>query len=156
MIFIIKISNVYRTKKEKIHNQKTPIVRTFIRGVNLTFLLRQSESAIQELKKLVNKYRNINDLRGFLTDLRNALGIPDSRGASKYGVITIPKEDGTELVVSLRITNHQANANTYIEHNANYEYNLSIVTRRKARKNTFIPNLPPTDISCSKTAFAVK
>lgn len=32
-----------------------------------------SESAIQELKKLVNKYRNINDPRGFLTDLRNAL-----------------------------------------------------------------------------------
>ena len=44
------------------------------------------------------------------------------------------------MVVSLRITNHQANANTYIEHNANYEYNLSIVIRRKARKNTFIPN----------------
>ena len=62
----------------------------------------------QELKKLVNKYRNINDLRGFLTDLRNALGIQDSRGASKYGVITIPKEDGTELVVSLRITNHHS------------------------------------------------
>ena len=99
-----------------------------------------SESAIQELKNLANKYRNINDPRGFLTDLRNALGIPYSKGASKYGVITIPKEDGTELVVSLRITNHQANADTYIEHNANYEYNLSIVIKKKRRKNTFIPN----------------
>ncbi len=99
-----------------------------------------SESAIQELKNLANKYKNINDPRGFLTDLRNALGIPDSKGASKYGVITIPKEDGTELVVSLRITNHQANADTYIKHNANCEYNLSIVIRRKVRKNTFKPN----------------
>lgn len=88
-----------------------------------------SESAIQELKNLANKYKNINDPRGFLTDLRNALGMPDSKGASKYGVITIPKEDGTKLVVSLRITNHQANADTYIEHNANYEYNLSIVIK---------------------------
>lgn len=99
-----------------------------------------SESAIQELKNLANKYKYINDPRGFLTDLRNALGIPDSKGASKYGVITIPKEDGTELVVSLRITNHQANADTYIKHNANCEYNLSIVIRRKVRKNTFKPN----------------
>ena len=100
-----------------------------------------SESAIQELKNVANKYKNINDPRGFLTDLRNAFGIPDSKGASKYGVITIPKKkDGTELVVSLRITNHQANADTYIEHNANYEYNLSIVIKKKRRKNTFIPN----------------
>ncbi len=51
-----------------------------------------SESAIQELKNVANKYKNINDPRGFLTDLRNALGIPDSKGASKYGVITIPKK----------------------------------------------------------------
>ena len=44
------------------------------------------------------------------------------------------------MVVSLRITNHQANADTYIERNANYEYNLSIVIKKKRRKNTFIPN----------------
>ena len=44
------------------------------------------------------------------------------------------------MVVSLRITNHQANSDTYIEHNANYEYNLSIVIKKKRRKNTFIPN----------------
>lgn len=99
-----------------------------------------SESSIPKLKNLVSKYENINDPRGFLTDLRIALGIPDSCGASKYGVISIPKEDGTTMIISLRITNHQANANTYIEHNANYEYNLSIVIRKKNRKNTFVVN----------------
>ena len=99
-----------------------------------------SEIAIPKLKELSNKYKNIDDPRGFLTDLRNALGIPDSNGASKYGVVTIPKQDGTTLEVSLRITNHQANANTYIEHNANYEYNISIVVKKNRRKNTFIPN----------------
>lgn len=99
-----------------------------------------TQIAKQNLEKLVNKYKGVNDPRGFLTDLRNALGVPDSNGASKYGVISIPKDDGTELVVSLRITNHQSNANTYIEHNANYAYNLSIVIRRQAKRNTFIPN----------------
>ena len=99
-----------------------------------------SESSIPKLKNLVSKYENINDPRGFLTDLRIALGIPDSCGASKYGVISIPKEDGTTMIISLRITNHQANANTYTEHNANYEYNLSIVIRKKNRKNTFVAN----------------
>ena len=44
------------------------------------------------------------------------------------------------MKVSLRITNHQANAEQYIKNNANYEYNLSIVVRRKQRKNTFLPH----------------
>lgn len=82
----------------------------------------------------------VSDPHRFLTDLRVALGIPDSQGASKYGVVSIPKEDRSILQASLRVTNHQANANTYIDHDANYKYNLSIVVRRKQRKNTFIPN----------------
>ena len=40
----------------------------------------------------------------------------------------------------MRITNHQSNTNTYILHDANYEYNLSIVITRKRRRNSFIPN----------------
>ena len=73
-----------------------------------------------------------------MIDLRVALGIPNSQGASKYGVVSIPKEEGSTLQASLRVTIHQANVNTYIDHNANYEYNLSIVIRRKQRKTTFI------------------
>lgn len=99
-----------------------------------------SEIAIPKLKNLAQRYVGVTDPHGFLTDLRIALGIPDSHGASKYGIVSIPKEDGNILQASLRVTNHQANANTYIDHNANYEYNLSIVVRRKQRKNTFIPN----------------
>ena len=96
--------------------------------------------AIPKLQKLAQKYLGITDPHGFLTDLRVALGIPDSQGASKYGVVSIPKEDGSILQASLRVTNHQANANTYIEANSNYNYNLSIVVRRKPRQNTFIAN----------------
>lgn len=99
-----------------------------------------SEIAIPKLQKLAETYFGVSDPHRFLTDLRVALGIPDSQGASKYGVVSIPKEDGSILQASLRVTNHQANANTYIDHDANYKYNLSIVVRRKQRKNTFIPN----------------
>ena len=99
-----------------------------------------SEITIPKLQNLAQRYVGVTDPHGFLTDLRIALGIPDSHGASKYGIVSIPKEDGNILQASLRVTNHQANANTYIDHNANYEYNLSIVVRRKQRKNTFIPN----------------
>ena len=99
-----------------------------------------SEIAIPKLQKLAETYFGVSDPHRFLTDLRVALGIPDSQGASKYGVVSIPKEDGSILQASLRVTNHQVNANTYIDHDANYKYNLSIVVRRKQRKNTFIPN----------------
>lgn len=99
-----------------------------------------SEIAIPKLKKLAQDYIGVTDPQGFLTDLRIALGIPNSQGASKYGEVTIPKEDGSELKASLRITNHQANAEQYIKHNANCEYNLSIVVRRKERRNTFTPH----------------
>lgn len=97
-------------------------------------------SAIPNLQNLAEKYIGVKNPHGFLTDLRLALGLPTSNGASKYGVITIPKEDGNYLQASLRITNHNSNARTYITKNMNMEYNLSIVVRRNQRKNTFKPH----------------
>ena len=99
-----------------------------------------SESAIPKLRELAQKYVGITDPRGFITDLSTILGIPNSQGPSRYGEVIIPKEDGSILRASLRITNHQTNAVKYIENNANYEYNLSIVVRHRERKNTFIPH----------------
>lgn len=118
-----------KTNRPNFHKGSRPRIPS--QTIGNTKVQINSDSAIQKLKNLATKYRNINDPRGFLTDLRIALGIPESNGVSKYGVVTIPKDDGTELTISLRITNHQANANTYIEHNANYEYNLSIVIKKK-------------------------
>ena len=99
-----------------------------------------SESAIPKLQELAHKYIGIIDAKGFLDDLRIALGIPNAKRVSKYGEIVVPKDDGSILKASLRITNHQANAEQHIKNNANYDYNLSIVVRRRARKNTFIPH----------------
>lgn len=56
-----------------------------------------SEIAIPKLKKLAQDYIGVTDPQGFLTDLRIALGIPNSQGVSKYGEVTIPKEDEANL-----------------------------------------------------------
>ena len=58
-----------------------------------------SEIAIPKLQKLAETYFGVSDPHRFLTDLRVVLGIPDSQGASKYGVVSIPKEDGSILQV---------------------------------------------------------
>ena len=98
------------------------------------------EEAIINLKNLAQKYVGVKNPYGFLTNLRVALGIPNKKGASKYGEVTIPKPDGSVLQASLRVTNHNADAETYITHNANYEYNLSIMVRKNFTKNTFKPH----------------
>lgn len=98
------------------------------------------EVAIANLQKIAQKYVGVNNPQGFLTDLRMALGIPDTPGASKYGLVTILSGNDVFLQASLRITNHQANAEQYILHNANSEYNLSVVVRREMRRNTFKPH----------------
>ena len=98
------------------------------------------EVAIAKLHKIVHKNVGITNTQGFLTDLRMALGIPDTPGASKYGLVTMLLGNDVFLQASLRITNHQANAEQYILHNANSEYNLSVVVRREMRRNTFKPH----------------
>lgn len=99
-----------------------------------------TEIAIPKLRKLAQEYYGVTDPYGFLTNLRNALDIPNLEGASKYGVVKIKKDDGSKLEASLRITNHNSNAETYITHNANYEYNLSILVRKNFKTNTFRPH----------------
>lgn len=94
--------------------------------------------ATRNLKKLKKGYQekvDLSDTRGFLSDLRNSLGIPDTKGASKYGVVT-----GKGFEASISLTNHNANAQTYIDSNANYPYNLRLMIRKRFRKNTFKTN----------------
>ena len=49
------------------------------------------------LKELAKLYIGVTNPQGFLTDLRMALGIPDSQGASKYAYMIIPQIDGGYL-----------------------------------------------------------
>lgn len=100
-------------------------------------IIINSNMAIPKLKKLSRLYVGVTNPQGFLTDLRIALGIPDSPGVSKYGYLVIPKIDGGYLQASLRITNHNSNVKTYIDNGINMEYNLSIVVSKRFKTNTF-------------------
>ena len=102
-----------------------------------TNVVINSQDAIQSLRQLSQNYFGVNDPHGFLTDLRNALGIIHSDGASNYGEVQIPQSDDSVMKVSLRITNHNSNAETYLTHNANYQFNLSILVRKNFQKNKF-------------------
>lgn len=102
-------------------------------------IIINNDMAIQKLGILAKLYIGITNPQGFLTDLRIALGIPDSRGASKYGYVIIPK-DGSYLQASLRITNHNSNVMTYIDNGVDLEYNLSIVISKRFKTNTFKPH----------------
>ena len=103
-------------------------------------IIINNEIAISKLKELAKLYIGVKNPQGFLTDLRMALGIPDSQGASKYAYMIIPQIDGDYLQASLRITNHNSNVKTYIDNGINLEYNLSIVVSKRFKTNTFKPH----------------
>lgn len=98
------------------------------------------ETAIANLEKLEKSYQHTNQIRGFLINIKNALGLKPTQGASGYGVVDIPKDDGSVLKVSISPTNHHANAQTYIDHNCNCEYNLKIAIRKSKMKGEFKPH----------------
>lgn len=103
-------------------------------------IIINNEIAIPKLKELAKLYVGITNPQGFLTDLRVALGVPDSNGASKYGYISVLKDGNRYLQASIRITNHNSNVRTYIDNGVNLEYNLSIVVSKRFKTNTFKPH----------------
>ena len=93
------------------------------------------------LKELANKWMGINSVRGFLTDLWDALGmtVPSTAqqkggNPSRYAVYNI----GIETIVTIRASAHNADALNYVKDgNINGDSNLSIVLQKRNRKNTF-------------------
>ena len=98
------------------------------------------ETAIEYLEILEKSYNGNNEIYGFLTDVKVALGLKPTKGVSRYGVFQIPKDDGTILEASISATNHHSNAQTYIDHNCNCEYNLKIAVRKSKMKGKFKPH----------------
>lgn len=95
------------------------------------------EKSIENLKNFKNKYENVvkTPLASFISDIRGALSLPKEGGISKYGYFAVNGE-----TISIRLSNHNVNANNYIRNNSNYSQNVSIVIKRKDNKNTFKPN----------------
>ena len=98
------------------------------------------ETAILKLTELEKNYFGINQIYGFLTNIKNAIGLQPSKGASEYGFVIIPKENNETLTASISLTNHHGDARTYIDRNANYEYNLKIAVKKSKIKGVFRPH----------------
>ena len=107
-------------------------------------ILRNTETAKQNLKNLAEKYKGINNVEGFLNDLWLALGLHNQGGSKKGGkpsrYALYQLQDGTMLTISIRASAHNANANKYVEHPPVPDINLSIVLQKKMRRNQFKDN----------------
>lgn len=107
-------------------------------------ILRNTETAKQNLKNLAEKYKGINNVEGFLNDLWLALGLQNQGGNKKGGkpsrYALYQLQDGTMLTISIRASAHNANANKYVEHPPVPDINLSIVLQKKMRRNQFKDN----------------
>ena len=68
-----------------------------------------------KLKILSESYRQVYNPKGFITDLKIALGM-DPKNASGYAVFNIGEN---QMRVSVRVSNHHANAQKYLEHEPN-------------------------------------
>ena len=84
---------------------------------------------------VAKKYAHVNDPEGFITNLKNALGMSADK-ASNYNYFVISEK---QMRVSIRVSNHHANAGKYLEHDPN-DFNLSIMVSKRYRKNTFQAN----------------
>ena len=98
------------------------------------------ETAIQKLTELEKNYSGIDQIYGFLTNVKRAIGLQPSKGASEYGYIIFPQKNNEVLSASISLTNHHGDARTYVERKANYEYNLKIVVKRSKIKGIFRPH----------------
>lgn len=107
-------------------------------------VVRNTETAKQNIEKLAEKYKGINNVEGFLNDLWLALGLYNQGGNKKGGkpsrYALYQLQDGTKLSISIRASAHNANANKYVEHHPVPDINLSIVLQKKMRKNQFKSN----------------
>jgi hypothetical protein len=90
------------------------------------------ECTKEKLKILSVSYQQVYNPKGFITDLKIALGM-DPQNASGYALFCIGEN---QMRVSIRVSNHHANAQKYLEHEPN-DFNLSVMVSKRYRKNTF-------------------
>lgn len=105
------------------------------------------QRVFNKLSKVAEKIKSVDNTKGFITTLSNALEA-EVKGASRYANFTL--SNGTTL--SIRISNHNANANNYKEKGTARDVNISIVIKQKRRGNTFVGNkeIPLTEYSYLK------
>ena len=131
------------TKKQDIIKQEShslelisrPLVTTASQENDAAKIQNKTITAKQNLLNVAKKYAHVNDPEGFITNLKNALGMSADK-ASNYNYFVISEK---QMRVSIRVSNHHANAGKYLEHDPN-DFNLSIMVSKRYRKNTFQAN----------------
>lgn len=128
--------------KNKKSNQRNYVSRNkstkaspMIATANITINIYNATTNLLKLTCVYAKKEDYFDTRGFIYDLREALGITDREGASKYGLV-----HGNGFDASIALSNHHANAQTYIDANSNYSYNLRLMIQRRYKRNRFKPH----------------
>lgn len=122
-------------KKQKSHSPELisrPLVTTASQENDAAKIQNKIITTKQNLLNVAEKYAHVNDPEGFITNLKNALDMNADK-ASNYNYFVISKN---QMRVSIRVSNHHANAGKYLEHDAN-DFNLSIMVSKRYRKNTF-------------------
>ena len=109
-----------------------PLVTTASQENDAAKIQNKIESIKINLENLAKGYEEVNNPKGFITDLKMSLGM-NPENASGYAVFTIGEN---KIRVSIRVSNHHANASKYLEHAQN-DFNLSIMVSKRYRKNTF-------------------
>ena len=109
-----------------------PLVTTASQENDDAKIQNKIESIKINLENLAKGYKDVNNPKGFITDLKISLGM-NPENASGYAVFIIGEN---KMRVSIRVSNHHANANKYMEHFQN-DFNLSIMISKRYRKNTF-------------------
>ena len=124
--------------KQKSHSPELisrPLVTTASQENDAAKIQNKIITTKQNLLNVAEKYAHVNDPEGFITNLKNALGMNADK-ASNYNYFVIREK---QMRVSIRVSNHHANAGKYLELDAN-DFNLSIMVSKRYRKNTFQAN----------------
>jgi len=95
------------------------------------------KSAIERLKKLSSDYMGYSNPKNFIGNVRYALGLKSGDTASSYGEFYIHFPNGVKSF-SIRISNHNAVADTY--HGRDSDFNLSISISLRNKKPNFKSN----------------
>ena len=105
------------------------------------------EETKQKLNVLAEKWKGVNSVKGFLTELWAALGIDaptkgQQRGGNPSRYAAFRLQDGSVVIVTIIASAHNADASNYSkEGNVNGDTNLSLVLQKRWKKNKFKPSV---------------
>jgi hypothetical protein len=125
---------------------------------NPTNIRTNIEETKNRLSDLAEKWKGVNSVKGFLTDLWDALGVLESNSGQRHGGNPsryAAFEIAEGVIVTIRASAHNADASNYKKPgNINGESNISIVLQKRWHKNRlslkgYLTNGKYVDTTCA-------